>query len=476
MSDAYSIVIGLEVHCQLATRTKLFCGCTLAFGADPNSHVCPVCLGMPGAMPVCNAKAVEFAALAGLAVQGDVQASSTFARKNYFYPDLPKGYQVTQFDRPIVQGGGVTIDVGDAETKRIPLTRIHLEEDAGKSIHRDDGRSEVDFNRAGTPLIEVVSEPDIRTADEAVAYLKELRNLVRYLGVCDGHMEQGSYRCDANVSLRKSEDDPLGTRVELKNLNSFNHVRRALNYEIERQAAELDAGKAIVQETRLWDENAGRTRSMRSKEEAHDYRYFPEPDLLPVTVDPTLLATLAAAMPKLPRARRDHYQDELGLSRYDADVLVAEKGVSDYFDAVIATGADPKVASNWVTSELKGRLNTAGRCIEDSPISAQDLGEILTRLQDQKLSGKMAKDVFSRAYNGEKLADVLADVGEQVTDSSAIEATAKAVIAAHPGEVEEYRGGKKKVLGFFIGQVMKSTGGKANPLLVKQVVQKELDA
>ncbi len=470
----YETVIGLEVHCQLATQTKIFCGCSTEVGAPPNTHTCPVCLGMPGVLPVMNERVVEYTLRLGRAVGCDIRQRSTFARKNYFYPDLPKGYQITQFDAPICEGGAVEIDVGET-TKWIQLTRIHLEEDAGKLIHSgDDGTSQVDLNRTGTPLVEIVSEPELRGPDEAVAYLKELHNIVRYIGISDAHMERGNFRCDANISLRLLGAEELGTRVELKNLNSFNHVKRGIEYEVERHAALLDSGEAVVQETRLWDEGKQRTRSMRSKEEAHDYRYFPEPDLLPLVVPDAMLS--AVELPELPRARRDRYEAELELSRYDADVLVAEKALSDYFEAVIATGAEAKTAANWITSELKGRLNADSKDIEDSPVSAGALGTILARLAEGRLSGKLAKQVFGKVYDGGEVERVLEETGEQLTDTSAIEAEVDKVVDANPSQVAAYRGGKTKMLGFFIGQVMKATGGKANPQAVREILLGKLEA
>ncbi|MFT7621614.1 MAG: aspartyl-tRNA(Asn)/glutamyl-tRNA(Gln) amidotransferase subunit B [Myxococcota bacterium] len=466
----YEPVIGLEVHVQLDTATKIFCGCSTSFGAAPNANTCPVCLGLPGALPVMNATALRMAVRLGTALGCDVQETSVYARKNYFYPDLPKGYQISQFDRPICEGGSVTCDVGET-THRFNLTRIHLEEDAGKLIHdATRGVSYVDLNRAGTPLCEVVSEPELRSSDEAVAYLKELRNITRYLEVCDGHMERGSFRCDANVSLRPVGREALGTRTELKNLNSFNHVKRAIEYEIERQAAVLDDGDEVIQETRLWDDVAGRTRAMRTKENAHDYRYFPEPDLPPLTVTATLRAEATAEQPELPRPRRDRYESAMGLSRYDAEVLTADRALSDYFEQVLASGAEPKPAANWTTGELKGRLNADGLDITASPVPATALGKILQRVAAGKLSGKLAKKVFARVYDGENVDAALDAIGEQVTDTGAIGAEVDKVIAAHPAEVQEFRDGKVKVVGFLIGRVMQATRGRANPQAVRETL------
>lgn len=461
----YETVIGLEVHCQLKTQSKLFCGCSTAFGAEPNHHTCPVCLGMPGSLPVINRAAVELTIRVGAALGCAIQDRSVFARKNYFYPDLAKGYQVSQYDRPICEGGGL---------KGVRLNRIHMEEDAGKTIHATGG-SFVDFNRAGTPLMEIVTEPDITSADQATEYLKELRAIVRYLDASDGHMEQGSFRCDANVSIRPAGKTELGTRVELKNLNSFNHIKKAIEYEVERQAAVLEGGNRVVQETRLWDEKAGRSRSMRSKEEAHDYRYFPEPDLLQLVVPEGLMAEARAGLPELPQQRRQRYE-ALGLSPYDADVLTSDQEMGNYFDMLLGSGAEAKLASNWVTSELRGHLNADGLPMADSPVSAADLGVILQRVASGRISGKLAKKVFGRVYAGEKVDKVLSEIGEQVTDTGALGALVDGVIAAHPKEVETYRGGKQQLLGFLIGKVMAASRGRANPQLARQVLLEKLNA
>lgn len=471
---SYEVVIGLEVHCQLSTRTKLFCGCPTEYGAPPNSHTCPVCLGMPGVLPVMNAEALRYAVRVGRALDCRVNTRSVFARKNYFYPDLPKGYQISQYDKPICEGGEVPLESVE-RPRRIALTRIHLEEDAGKTIHLPDRPvSHVDFNRCGIPLIEIVSEPELRSADEAAEYLKELRSIVRYLEVCDGNMEQGSFRCDANVSIRPVGQEALGTRVELKNLNSFSHVKRAIDYEVARQAAVLDGGQKVLQETRLWDEVKAVSRSMRSKEEAHDYRYFPEPDLPPLVVPDGWIATIEAALPELPAARRARYRDDLGLSDYDARVLTADKALGDYFETVCDAGASHKAAANWVQGELQGRLNGAALSVSDSPVAAADLALILARVADGRISGKLAKKVFSMVWDGTAVAAALEEVGEQVTDTGVIAAEVEKMLAAHPDKTEAYRGGKKKVLGFFIGEIMKATGGKANPQTVRAALLKEL--
>ncbi len=473
----YEMVIGLEVHCQLSTRTKLFCGCRNAAGADPNTHTCPVCLGHPGVLPVMNATALRYAVTVGEALGCKIRERSIFARKNYFYPDLPKGYQISQFDQPICEGGALEIECeSEKEPKRIGLTRIHLEEDAGKTVHlTEKNASHVDFNRCGVPLIEIVSEPELRTSDQAAEYLKELRNIVRYLGVCDGNMEAGNFRCDANVSIRPKGREAFGTRVELKNLNSFNHVKRAIDYEASRQQAVLESNAEVIQETRLWDEAKGMTRSMRSKEEAHDYRYFPEPDLGPLMVPEGLQEAIRSSLPELPAARRTRYTDVLGISPYDARVLTADKSLGDYFEAVVATGADPKPAANWVQGELQGRLKAAGQEISDCPVNPAALGLILSRVASGRISGKLAKKVFGIHWEGVPIGEALDEVGEQVTDTGAIAKEVSQVLGAHPKEVEAYRAGKKKVIGFFIGEIMKATRGKANPQVVRQALLAELD-
>ena len=474
--SAYEPVIGLEVHVQLLTRTKLFCGCATVYGAGPNEQTCPVCLGHPGVLPVMNAEALRLAVRFGLAVGATVHETSVFARKNYFYPDLPKGYQVSQYERPIVEGGHLDVPQGDGSIRRVRLTRAHLEEDAGKTTHLElENVSHVDFNRTGTPLLEIVSEPDLRSSDEASDYLKELRNLVRYLAISDGHMEQGSFRCDANVSVRPVGQERLGTRVELKNINSFSFVKRAIDYEIGRQVDLLDSGGVVTLETRLWDERAGKTRSMRSKEEAHDYRYFPEPDLLPLHVPPELRAELMATLPELPSQRRARYVRDYALSPYDAAVLTGEKELSAYFEQALAAGAEAKAASNWIAGELKGRLNADGRSIADCPVEADDLARLLRRVKDGRISGKQAKEVFARIYLGEALDAVLEEIGEQVTDTSAIDVEVSRVLALHQREVEKYRAGNMNLIGYFVGHVIRAMGGKANPQLVREALLKVLD-
>ncbi len=467
----WDVVIGCEVHCQLATKSKLFCSCSTSFGAPPNTQVCPVCAGYPGVLPTLNGAAVELAIRAGRALGCEIQDSSTFDRKNYFYPDLPKGYQITQYNRPICLGGSLEFEV-DGQGKSVRLTRIHIEEDAGKLSHGPGG-TVVDLNRAGTPLIEIVSEPDLRSADEVVAYLKSLRNLVRWIGVSDGHMEQGSFRCDANVSIRKGTDEPFGTRVELKNLNSFMHVKKAIEYEVARQASELDSGRKIIQQTRLWDDRAGVTRAMRSKEEAMDYRYFPEPDLPPLQLPD---GWDSVPLPELPAERVARYRDQLGLSAYDAQVLTAEPDLSAYFEDVLSTGANPKTSANWVQVELLGRLNADGLSATESPVTPDALGQILARLADKKLSGKLAKLALARAYEGEKLAAIFEDLGEQVVDPNAIREPVKQLIEDNPAQVQKYLDGNQQLIGWFIGQIMKTSKGRANPQVVKSVLTEMLEA
>ena len=477
---AFEPVIGLEVHAQLSTHSKLFCGCSTRYGAEANTQTCPVCLGLPGALPVLNREAVRMAAMMGLAVEADVRGRSVFARKNYFYPDLPKGYQTSQYELPIIEHGRLRIEPEDGEPKRVGITRIHMEEDAGKSLHEGfgEGVTAVDLNRAGTPLIEIVSEPDMRSPAEAVAYLKKLHAIVRYLDICDGNMQEGSFRCDANVSIRPEGESAFGTRAELKNLNSFRNVERAITYEMERQQEVLEDGGHVVQETRLWDADKGETRSMRTKEEANDYRYFPCPDLLPLEVGEPLLDEARGALPELPDAKRERFVADYGLKEYDATVLTGSRELADYYEGVVTTGADAKLAANWTMVELLGALNKDGRDIIDSPIAAKDLGLLVQRIEDETISGKIAKQVFEPMYaEGVDADTVIEREGlKQITDTAAIEATVDEVITENEGQVQQYLDGKDKVLGFFVGQVMKKTGGKANPQQVNQIVKEKLDA
>ncbi len=472
----YETVIGVEVHAQLKTDSKIFCGCSTRFGEDPNENVCPVCSGMPGVLPVLNAKAVEYAAKMGLATDCAVNPVSVFARKNYFYPDLPKGYQISQYEQPLCEHGHIDVVV-DGRTKRIGITRIHMEEDAGKNIHSAaEGASFVDLNRACVPLIEIVSEPDMRGPEEVVAYLKALRAILVYLDICDGNMEEGSFRCDANVSLRPIGQEAFGTRAELKNLNSFRHVQKAIEYEVDRQADLLDDGQPVIQETRLYDAAKNVTASMRGKEEAHDYRYFPDPDLVPLRIAPGRLDAWRAELPELPVARRDRFQSAYGLSEYDADVLTAERDLADYFEAAVAAGAEAKKAANWIQSELLRELHQAGLAAGKAALTAEKLAALIKLIDDGAISGKIAKQIFPDLFaQGLDPAAYVQEKGlSQISDSSALESAVDAVLAANPAEVEAYRGGKTKLMGFFVGQIMKATKGQANPGLVNELLRKKL--
>jgi len=476
----YESVIGLEVHAQLLTRSKLFCACATVFQADPNEQTCPICLGMPGVLPVLNHQAVEFAIRTGLAMQGQVTAVSRFARKNYFYPDLPKGYQISQYEEPLIAGGGLSIDV-DGTSKHIRLIRIHLEEDAGKSIHgehlADPSKSYVDLNRTGVPLLEIVSEPDLRSPEEARAYLQKLKTILEYIEVCDGNMEEGSLRCDANVSLRPKGSQTLGTRAEIKNLNSFRNVQRALEYEIERQADVLDGGGRVVQETRLFDANRGVTLPMRSKEEAHDYRYFPEPDLVPLCIDQEWIERVRQDLPELPDARRQRFVTHYSLPDYDADVLTASRALADYYEATVRLYNQPKVVSNWVMGDVIRELNRHHHTPQQAPVTPAHLADMLHLIDEGVLSGKIAKTVFEEMYRtGKPAKAIVAEQGlVQMSDSAALEAVIHKVLTDHASQVEAYRGGKQQVFGFFVGQTMKATQGKANPALVNELLRKFLD-
>jgi aspartyl-tRNA(Asn)/glutamyl-tRNA(Gln) amidotransferase subunit B len=474
----WEVVIGLEIHAQLATNSKIFSGASTAYGAAPNTQACAVDLGLPGVLPVLNAEVVRMAAKFGLATHSTVAQRSVFARKNYFYPDLPKGYQISQFELPIVHGGYIDIDLEDDKTKRIGITRAHLEEDAGKSLHEDfHGETGIDLNRAGTPLLEIVSEPDMRSAGEAVAYMKKIHALVRYLEICDGNRQEGSFRCDANVSIRPRGQEEFGTRTEIKNINSFRFVERAINFEIERQIDVVEGGGEVVQETRLYDADKNETRPMRSKEEANDYRYFPDPDLLPVELDQSFVDQVANTLPELPDAKRQRFMQEYGLSHYDAGVLTASREMAEFFEnAVEAAAGEGKLTANWVMGELSGLLNKEGKDISESPVSPQMLGGMLQRISDGTISGKIAKQVFEAMWNGEGDADeVIEKKGlKQITDSGAIEQIVREVLEANPKQVEQYKGGQEKVFGFFVGQVMKATQGKANPGEVNKILKQVL--
>jgi aspartyl-tRNA(Asn)/glutamyl-tRNA(Gln) amidotransferase subunit B len=477
----WETVIGLEVHLQLATRSKIFSGSATTFGAEPNTQASAVDLAMPGMLPVLNEQAVRFAVMFGLGIGAEIGRRSVFDRKNYFYPDLPKGYQISQFQEPIVGRGEFEIQLEDGSSRNIGITRAHLEEDAGKSLHEDfHGMSGIDLNRAGTPLLEIVSEPDIRSAEEAVAYLKALHSLVTYLGISDGNMAEGSMRCDINLSLRPRGSDTLGTRAEIKNVNSFRFVERAIRHEFERQADILEAGGQVVQETRLYDAERDETRSMRSKEVANDYRYFPEPDLLPVVIDDAYIDALREALPELPTAKRHRFMQQYSLSAYDANVLSGSRALADYYEAVVGDCGDAKIAANWVQVELLGQLNKNELDIDASPVSAPDLGGLIQRILDNSISGKIAKQVFEAMWQGEGSADEIIESRglKQVSDSSALEAMVDEVIANNAAQVEQYLAAdearRKKLVGFFVGQVMKLSRGQANPQMVNQLLARKL--
>ncbi|MCO6412602.1 MAG: Asp-tRNA(Asn)/Glu-tRNA(Gln) amidotransferase subunit GatB [Thiogranum sp.] len=475
----WEVVIGLEIHAQLATRSKIFSGASTAYGAAPNTQACAVDLGLPGVLPVLNAEVVRMAAKFGLATHATVARRSVFARKNYFYPDLPKGYQISQYELPVVHDGWIDIDVNETETRRIGITRAHLEEDAGKSLHEDfHGETGIDLNRAGTPLLEIVSEPDMRSAAEAVAYMKKIHALVRYLEICDGNMQEGSFRCDANVSIRPRGQEAFGTRTEIKNINSFRFVERAINYEIERQIEVLEGGGAVVQETRLYDADRNETRPMRSKEEANDYRYFPDPDLLPVEIDQAFIDAVERDLPELPDARRDRFMTQYGLSHFDAGVLTSSREMADFYESTVAAaGGEGKLSANWVMGELSGLLNRDGKDITASPVSPELLGGMLQRISDGTISGKIAKQVFEAMWNGEGDADTVIDRKglKQITDSGAIEQMIRDVLQANPKQLEQYKAGQEKLFGFFVGQVMKATQGKANPGEVNKLLKQILE-
>jgi aspartyl-tRNA(Asn)/glutamyl-tRNA(Gln) amidotransferase subunit B len=477
----WETVIGLEVHVQLATQSKIFSGAATQFGAAANSQACAIDLAMPGMLPVLNEEAVRLAVLFGLGIDAEVGRRSVFDRKNYFYPDSPKGYQISQFDHPIVGKGEVEIHLADGSSKFIEVTRAHLEEDAGKSLHEDfQGQSGIDLNRAGTPLLEIVSEPDIRSAEEAVAYLKTIHSLVTYLGVSDGNMAEGSMRCDVNLSLRPVGQEEYGTRTEIKNVNSFRFVEKAIAVETVRQMDILEDGGSITQETRLYDADRNETRSMRSKEVANDYRYFPEPDLLPVVIDEDYIDALRKLLPELPRQKRSRFVEQYGLSAYDASILSASRPLADYFEAVAAQCGDAKVAANWVQGELLGQLNKSELELNASPVTAVMLGELIARILDNSISGKIAKQVFEAMWQGDGTADeVIASRGlQQVSDSGELEAMVDDVIANNAGQVEQYlaadEGKRKKLLGFFVGQIMKASKGQANPQMVNELLHKKL--
>lgn len=476
----YEAVIGLEIHCELKTKTKIFCGCATGFGAEQNTHVCPVCLGLPGVLPTVNKRVVEFGIKAGLATNCTINKYSKFDRKNYYYPDLPKNWQTSQYDLPIAEHGWVDIDV-DGEKKRIRLTRIHMEEDAGKLVHsgttiKDSATSNVDYNRTGVPLLEIVSEPDLRSAEEARAYMEKIKAIMEYIDVSNCRMEEGNLRADINVSLRPAGTEELGTRTEMKNINSFKNLEDAINYEIERQQEVLEDGGHVVQETRTFDPARGITLSMRSKENAHDYRYMPEPDLPPIVTSEETIEKYRSELPELPDARRARLEKEYGLSDYDAGIITSSRAMAEYFDAVVATGADPKLAANWIMGDLAKNLNEDGIDIAKSPVSAERLGKMIGLIMKDTISGKIAKKVFKEMWTNEDDPEkIVKDKGlVQITDTGAIEAAVDAAIAANPKAVAEYKGGKTKAIGALVGQVMKATRGKANPQMVNKMLAEKL--
>ncbi len=479
MAKEWETVIGLEIHAQLATRSKIFSGSSTAYGASPNAQANLVDLGYPGVLPVLNREAVRMAVRFGLAIGASIARRSVFARKNYFYPDLPKGYQISQYEQPIVEDGTVEILLEDGTRKAVGVTRAHLEEDAGKSLHEGLGRSTgIDLNRAGTPLLEIVSEPDMRSAREAVAYMKKVHTLVRYLDICDGNMQEGSFRCDANVSVRRKGSREFGTRCEIKNLNSFRFIERAINHEAARQVELVEGGGSVVQETRLYDPDRDETRPMRSKEEANDYRYFPDPDLLPLVLDDSFVEGVRAGLPELPDAKAARFASEHGLSDYDAGVLTASRELAGYYERVVAGAGEPKLAANWVMGDLSGFLNRDGLEIGAAPVAADALAGLLRRITDGTISGKLAKDVFEAMWSERADADSIIEARglRQITDTGEIERAITAVMSANPAQLADYRSGKDKLFGFFVGQVMKATDGKANPARVNEILKRRLAA
>ncbi len=472
----YEVVIGLEVHAQLLTNTKIFCSCSTKFGATPNSHTCPICIGMPGVLPVMNRKVVEYTIRMALATHCRINGENRFARKNYFYPDLPKGYQISQYAYPLAEDGYVDVET-NGEKKRIGITRIHMEEDAGKLIHDENNPSSyVDLNRAGVPLIEIVSEPDMRSPEEAVAYLRRLHEILVYLEICDGNMEEGSFRCDANVSIRPKGEDALGTRAELKNMNSFRNVQRALEYEIKRQQYVLEGGGEVIQETRLWDDSGGITHSMRGKEEAHDYRYFPDPDLIPIVISDGWIEEVRGTLPELPMKKRERFVREYGIPPYDAGVLTLSRDLADFYEKTVKVCGKPKIASNWVMGDFLGHLKDEKIDVTASPVKPETLGDMINLIEDGTISGKIAKEVFEDMYKtGRSPKEIIEEKGlVQITDEGALEKTVAEVLEANPSQLEQYKGGREKLFGYFVGQVMKASGGKANPKLVNQLLKKML--
>jgi aspartyl-tRNA(Asn)/glutamyl-tRNA(Gln) amidotransferase subunit B len=475
--NKWEAVIGLEIHVQLSTKSKLFSGASTNFGALPNTQACNIDLAMPGVLPVLNEEVLKMAIKLGTALSSDINSPTSFARKNYFYPDSPKGYQISQMDKPIVEGGYLDIET-ESGTKRIGVTRAHLEEDAGKSLHDDfEGQSGIDLNRAGTPLLEIVSEPEISSPAEAVAYLKSIHSIIRYLAISDGNMAEGSMRCDANVSVRKKGDLELGTRTETKNVNSFRFVEKAIQYEIERQVHEIESGNTITQETRLYDSQNNTTRPMRSKEYANDYRYFPEPDLLPITLEKDFIESVINDMPEMPNEKKERFVSKFSLSNYDADLLAADKDIANYFEEVVKISDSPKLSTNWIMGELSALLNNENLNIRDSKVSSDKLGQLVLRIEDGTISGKIAKDIFEKMWiSGKEVDEIIKDEGlEQVTDDKEIEAMIDEVIKSNPEQLEQYRSGKDRLFGFFIGQVMQASQGKANPKQVNDILKSKLE-
>ena len=476
-ADNWEAVIGLEIHVQLSTKSKLFSGASTNFGALPNTQACNIDLAMPGVLPVLNEEVLKMAIKLGKALNADINSPTSFARKNYFYPDSPKGYQISQMDKPIVESGYLDIDTENG-VKRIGVTRAHLEEDAGKSLHDDfDGQSGIDLNRAGTPLLEIVSEPEINSPQEAVAYLKSIHSIIRYLEISDGNMAEGSMRCDANVSVRKKGDSKLGTRTETKNVNSFRFVEKAIQYEIDRQINELESGNQITQETRLYDSQANTTRPMRSKEFANDYRYFPEPDLLPINLEKEFIEEVMATMPEMPTQKKIRFVSEFNLSEYDAELLAADKDLANFFEAVVKVSNSPKLSANWIMGELSAELNNENLSVNESKITSNQLGQLILRIEDGTISGKIAKEIFEKLWSSDNEVDeIIQGEGlEQVTDDKEIESMIDKVINSKPEQLEQYRSGKDRLFGFFVGQVMKASQGKANPKQVNDILRKKLE-
>lgn len=476
LNQKYEAVIGLEVHAQLLTKSKMFCSCANQFGAAINANICPVCTGQPGALPVVNRQAIELGVRAAIALNCQLRNESIFARKNYFYPDLPKGYQISQYEKPFCEKGSLSVRLKTGEQKQFGITRIHFEEDAGKNVHASHG-TVVNLNRAGVPLIEIVSEPDMRTSHEAGQYLRALHSILQFGDICDGNMEQGNFRCDANISVRKRGESKFGTKVELKNINSFRFVEKAIEYEIERQIDLVEKGELIRQQTRTWNSSKNITELMREKESAHDYRYFPDPDLSPLVISDAWIKNIRSQMPEMPSQVLARFQKDYTLSEYDAGVLTATKELASFYEQVAAQSKNPKASANWVANELLGRLNAAGKEIMDSPVKAQQLGDLVTRIDQGEISGKIAKTVFEEMFlTGKNPAEIIKEKGlVQISDTGAIEVAIDKVIAANPSQVADYKAGKVKLLGFFVGQVMKETQGQANPGMVNELVKKKLD-